>query len=211
MGYQDRRLDLVVASHGPSPEGLPFVLRRYDIASLLYPKVPFPDDQAFEAWQEQMRARNVSFAGAQAGMRVDLGGGATVEALNPPLPPFSSTTQDVGSNAVVLRATQGRVSFLIAGDVRPLAQRSLVELGAPLGSAVLVIQGLTRLDDAFLAAAEPALIVITGQDVAGEPAIEAVTASQVSLRPRGSPYRVMNIAGRGPATLKTDGQRLRLE
>jgi competence protein ComEC len=66
-----------------------------------------------------------------------LGGGITIEILNPPPDLLQGTSCDIDNNGVVLKLTWNDVSFLFAADIREEAEFELIMQRANLKSTVL--------------------------------------------------------------------------
>lgn len=107
---------------------------------------------------------------ASAGQRVRVGP-VGLEVLGP-LSEHGGTRSDPNNNSIVLRATVGAVSVLLAGDVEEESQREL-SAGVPLRADVLKVahHGSPYQDDGFLAAVSPriALISVGAQNPYGHP------------------------------------------
>lgn len=81
-----------------------------------------------------LAARGVAVKQAAAGRQIDLGGGALLTLLGPPMPWLTNTRSDVNANSVVARlAWQGR-SALFTGDAEPETERWLLAQ-SPAGAA----------------------------------------------------------------------------
>ena len=91
LPFYDQRIDLIVLTHPQSDHmaGLPTVLDRYDVGSVLASPIE-ADTDAYRAWTEAVAAAGVPYREAERGQWIDLGGGARLTVLGPlPSPPAS--------------------------------------------------------------------------------------------------------------------------
>jgi beta-lactamase superfamily II metal-dependent hydrolase len=86
-----------------------------------------------------LEARHIPVKQAQAGRRIDLGGGAILALIGPPSPPLLRTRSDVNANSVVARLDYRRASVLFMGDAEAPTERWLLGSGAPLAARVLKV------------------------------------------------------------------------
>jgi competence protein ComEC len=84
--------------------------------------------------------------------------------LNPPAEPFKGTEDDINSNSIVIRATYGKVSFLLCSDIGMEAEQYLAGTRADLRSDVLKVAhhgSKGSSSDEFLAIVDPASAAIS--------------------------------------------------
>jgi len=162
-------VELVVLTH-PSADhvtGLVEVLSRYEVEQVLYPDLDF-DSDIYGEWLRLLREENFKYTIAQAGQKINLGGGVITELLNPPIPLLAGTESDIDNNGVVLRLSMGEVSFLLTADIMWEAEFKLVAHRANLASTVLKVGhhgSDTSTTPEFLAVVNPQLAVISvGKD-----------------------------------------------
>ena len=114
---------------------------------------------------------------AKAGQMINLGVGATsIEVINP-IPDSSVPAMD---NGVVLRLSDGKVSFLLTSDISQEAELDLITRRADLTSTVLKVahHGSDNSSSAaFLAVVDPQLAVISvgADNTFGHPGQETMT------------------------------------
>ena len=213
MRFNDRRIDLVVATHPHSDHigGLTPVLTRYEVAHVLERRVQY-DSAAYLEWRRAVDAEAAAGAvviEAMPGQALLLGDGIRLEILGPPPVLLAGTASDADNASVVLRLEYGDVSALFTGDMRGEAERALLASGALVDSDVLKVAhhgsstGTTR---AFLRAASPAAAVISvsADNRFGHPAPDVVRR----LREYVSADMLLLTSERGDIEFITDGKRL---
>lgn len=213
MGFNDTRIDLVVATHPHSDHigGLTPVLARYEVAHVLERRVQY-DSAAYLEWRcavDAEAAEGAVVIEAMPGQALLLGDGIRLEVLGPPPALLAGTASDADNASVVLRLAYGDVSALFTGDMRGEAERALLASGAVVDSDVLKVAhhgsatGTTR---AFLRAVSPAAAVISvGADNRfGHPAPEVAQR----LREYVSADMLLLTSERGDIEFVTDGKRL---
>lgn len=165
LPFWDRSIDMIILTHPDDDHitGLSEVLRRYRVRQAMDSGIkatsPFYADCL-----GLIKKGKVEYVLAQAGQRVELGNGITLEVLHPQAQFLRDTPSDVNNNSIVLRLASGSVSFLFTGDIEEEAQSYLLTRGVPLGSTVLKIphHGAKRaLSPDFLAAVSPQIAVIS--------------------------------------------------
>lgn len=143
--------------------GLVEVLRRYNVGQVLYPSMNYTSP-IYDEWSKLVAEKGVKSTAACAGERLDLGDGVSLEVLNPPATPLSGTESDIDNNSVVLRLSDGAVSFLLTGDIMSEAEWELVRERSPVASTVLKVGhhgSDTSSTREFLAVAAPRAAVIS--------------------------------------------------
>jgi competence protein ComEC len=207
LPFWDRHLDLVVLTHSHQDHvtGLVTVLERYDVDQAL---TPLGDDRwpADRAWREELERQHIPTTEPFAGQWIDLGGGAWLSVLHPPPEPLPGAEKD--DNAVVLRLTLGKASFLLAADLDSRGETYLTNRHTDLRATVLKVahhgsEGSTSAD--FLATVQPLTAVISvGRDNDyGLPSAE--TLGRLEPRP------VFRTDVHGDIEISTDGERLWIE
>ena len=169
MPFWDRTIELMVSTH-PSADhvtGLVEVANRYKVKQVLYPNLDFESD-IYGQWLRSVEEKDIESHIAQVGQRIDLGGGAIIEVLNPQRPPLTDTYSDIDNNGVVLHIVMGEVSFLLTADAMWEAEFELIAHRANLSSTVLKVAhhgSDTSTTPQFLAVVDPKLAVISvGED-----------------------------------------------
>ena len=156
--------------------------------------------------------KGIACVRAQAGQRIDLGGGATLEVLNPPAEFLDGTESDIDNNGVVLRLEMGEVSFLLTADLYGDGELYLVCERVELRSTVLQVShhgSSTSTSASFLAAIDPQVAVVSvGADNRFSlPSDEVMARLTQSL----GQDRVYLTSEQGTITFTTDGERLWVE
>jgi competence protein ComEC len=169
LPFWDRTLDLVVLTHPDSDHlgGLVPLLERYDVRTVLA-RVPesaeVPPDRLVTAWQAAVAAEGATAIRGEAGTRLELSDGVTLEVLHPGLALVEGTKSDSNNNSLVLRLCYRDVAILLPGDIEEEVERALVRSDAPLASTVLKVPhhgSDTSSSAAFLAAVRPQVAVVS--------------------------------------------------
>ncbi len=214
LPFWDRTIDLVVLTHAHDDHvtGLVEVLRRYQVGQVLYPQGIDCDSNAYDEWLNVIDEKGIESTRAQAGQVIQLGDGATLEVLHPPLDLLPGTESDIDNNGVVLRLEMGEVSFLLAADLYADGELYLIDRGLELRSTVLKVGhhgSSTSTSSEFLAVVSPqvAAISVGADNPFGQPSDEVMAR----LSERLGQDRVYLTSERGTITFTTDGQRLWVE
>ena len=180
MPFYDRSIDVVIATHPDEDHigGLPDVLKRFKVDLYLDPGVTH-DTNAYKETLRLVQTRNIEYVLARRGMKIDLGGGVSLEILFP-----DRDVSGLESNAasVITRLVYGETEFLFTGDSPKAIEKYLTSIdGKKLQSDVLKVGhhgSKTSSADAFLAAVLPSFAVISaGADNRyGHPHEEVITA-----------------------------------
>ena len=213
LPYWDRTIDLVVLTHPHDDHvtGLVEVLRRYEVKQVLYPDMDY-GAVVYDEWLEVLDEKNIPYTWAQVGQVIDLGSGATLEVLNPPVVFLEGTESDVDNNGVITRLEMGEVSFLLTADHFGDGERYLIDRGLEIESTVLKLGhhgSRTSTCPEFLAAVNPEVVVISvGVDNPyGHPSEEVMAR----LTERLGEDRVYLTSESGTITFTTDGVKLWVE
>ena len=167
-----RTLDLVVLTHldADHSRGLLNVLERYRIGGVLEGKESRAASM-YAQWQSELRRQEITPINVYRGYEIVLGGGVTLEVLNPRAAGGGAETMreaDSNNDGVVVRLTYGSVSFLLTADIESATERRLVNGPDILASDVLKVAhhgSRTSSTEEFLAAVAPAVAVVSaGQD-----------------------------------------------
>jgi len=213
MPFWDRTIELVVSTH-PSADhltGLVEVVDRYRVERVLQPET---DSQSgiYGQWLQVLEEKDTECLTARAGQRIDLGGGAVIEVLNPQAPPLEGTYSDEDNNGIILRVTMGEASFLLTADAMAEAESELMICRASLESTVLKVGhhgSNTSTTPRFLAVVDPQLAVISvgANNTYGHPTDE-VTARLAEKVGAENIYRTDRD---GAIEFVTDGEKLWVE
>lgn len=136
MGYFDRTLDMVVATHEDRDHigGLPDVFSHYRVGTFLRTENQGGSAEA-HIIDDITKIGGSEIAYARRGMTFDLGAGATLTVLFPDRDP---THLEPNTSSIVTKLTYGSKSFLFTGDSPQEIEKYLVSLDAPgLASTVL--------------------------------------------------------------------------
>ncbi len=199
--FWDHWLDLVILTHPHADHltGLIPLPQRYEIGAVLDNGTNAPG-QLGDAWAEALRSGHVAHVlHARAGTHIQVEPDIALDVLNPgPLP-----AGDADDNAIVLRLTWGKASFLFTSDITEASERALLASGQPLLSTVLQVPHHGRASStspAFLAAVNPqfAVIAVGAGNRFGQPAPEVLN--------RLAGRRIFRTDEHGTVELITDGQ-----
>ena len=214
LPFWERSIDLVVLTHAHDDHvaGLVEVLRRYQVERVLYPEGIDCASDAYSEWLGVLNEKGIEVTRAQAGQRIDLGNGATLEVLHPPGEFLEGTESDIDNNGVVLRMEMGEVSFLLMADLYADGELYLLDQGVSLRSTVLKVGhhgSSTSTCPEFLAAISPQVAVISAgaDNPFGHPSSEVMAR----LTERLGDDSIYLTSERGTITFTTDGERLWVE
>ena len=214
LPFWERTIELVVLTHAHDDHvtGLVEVLRRFEVEKVLYPEGIDYTSNAYSEWLGVIEEQGIPCVRAEAGQRIDLGGGATLEVLHPPVEFLEGTESDVDNNGVVLRLEMGEVSFLLTADLYGDGELYLVCERVELGSTVLQVShhgSSTSTSASFLAAVDPqvAVIPVGADNPFGHPAEEVMSRLMAKV----GEENIYLTSERGTVTFTTDGERLWVE
>ncbi len=213
MGFFDREIDLVVATHPDMDHigGLVDVLTRYDVKAILITDNK-NDTPVAEAFLDAVSKEGATILYARSGQILDLGSGASGSTTLTILFP-DRTVRDLESNtsSIVARLSYGSTDFMLTGDSPIAIEEYLVSLfGVGLESEVLKAGhhgSHTSTAATFVAAVDSEYAVVSsGKDNRyGHPhreVIEILTNAGAVIH---------NTAEQGRVTFVTDGQTVSLE
>ena len=185
--------------------GLLEVLQRYKVQQVLYLDTDYqiPPEQE---WLSLIREKGIKSTLAQAGQLINLG---TIETTFEVINPAPNSTVPAMDNGVVLRLSDGTVSFLLTSDISQEAELDLITRRADLKSTVLKVAhhgSDTSSSAAFLAVVDPQMAVISvGKDnTFGHPGAETIQRLSDSV----GPNKIYRTDKNGTVECITDGQRL---
>ena len=199
-----KRLGVIALTHADHDhlDGLHAVLDNFQVGALWVGK----DDErpGFRGLLAEARSRGVTVLHQAQGAECNWDG-AFAEVLWPP--DHGIATKKSNDNSLVLRLSDGRVRFLLTGDVEQHAEQELLADGVPLASDFLKVphHGSKRSStDAFLAAVTPrtAVVSVGEANPFGHPA-EAVVERYENMG-----VTVLRTDRDGAITAVTDGQTL---
>lgn len=205
MGFFDRSLDMVVATHPDADhiEGLVDVFKRYRVLRYMEPGVESDTGVTHALLEAVGKEKDVERTLARRGQRILLGAGAYVDVLYPDREVTHSETNDA---SVVLHVVYGETEFFLSGDAPASVEKYVVYLeGERLESDVLKAGhhgSHTSTSDELLAVAKPKMVVISaGKDNSyGHPHKEVVEKIQ------NTGATMFETSKEGTITLVSDGK-----
>jgi competence protein ComEC len=205
MGYFDRSLDMVVATHPDADhiEGLVEVFKRYRVMRYMEPGVENDTGVTHALSAQVEKEKGVEYILARRGQRILLGAGAYADVLYPDRDMTQSETNDA---SVVLHVVYGDTEFFLSGDAPTSVEKYVVYLeGEGLQSDVLKAGhhgSHTSTSDELLAVTKPTIVVISaGKDNSyGHPHQEVVD----SIQHAGA--LMLETSKEGTITLVSDGR-----
>jgi competence protein ComEC len=217
LPFWDRSIELVVMTHPHADHlaGLVEVLDRYDVKEALYPDVSYADPADYDAslyqeWLNLVTERKIDATLAHAYQQLSIGD-ITIDVLNPPETPLLGTESDVDNNSVVLRVSEGEISFLVTGDLQWEGENDMAYNRRLEQSAVLKVAhhgSDTSSTDTFLNVVMPQIAVISvGENTYGHP-MQSVVDRLVAMVGEGNIYRTDQ---EGSIEFITDGKKLWLK
>ncbi len=210
LPFWDRTLDLVVLTHPDEDHltGLVAALERYGVRAVIV-REQYLENDLVDAWEMSLATEGATLIGGEAGTRIELSDGVTLEILHPGPGPVADGTGSANNDSIVMRLVYGDVAFLLTGDIEATVEKELVRSGAYLRSSVLKLPhhgSNTSSSRAFLDAVRPQVAVISvGSDNDfGHPSREV-------LERLGKDTLVYRTDQNGSVTVTSDGRRLWIE
>lgn len=158
-------LDLILLSHRHEDHlgGLAAVVREVGARLFLDAPMAHPGP-GYAALMRALESQGVAVRDAAPGRTIDLGGGAVMTLIGPPVPPIVGSRSDVNSNSVIARLTYGTVSVLFTGDAEVPTEAWLIRSRIDLHASVLKVahHGSRYASSAlFLRAVAPRIAVVS--------------------------------------------------
>jgi competence protein ComEC len=199
-------LDYVVATHPHSDHigGMSAILNDFPIGHFLDSGYTYTS-KTYEDMLSTIDKKNIPFSTPKRGDKIDFSSGIDVKVLNPGSTYF---TDDVNQNSIVLKVTDGSVSFLLMGDAGPEAESAIMEAGYDVNADILKVGhhgSRTSSGASFISAVSPAVSVIevgAGNDY-GHPHQETLDRLQKASK-------VYRTDLDGTITVTTDGSTYRV-
>ncbi len=171
MGFFDRSIDMVVATHPDMDHigGLIDVLERYDVDTILMTENT-SDTPAFEAFVARVRAEGAHVIYARRGQIFDLGNGAQGSTtLTILFPDHDPTDLESNMSSIVARLVYGESEYMLTGDSPKEIEEYLVSLGTSILTSDVLKAGhhgsRTSSSEVFVSAVHPAYAIISaGKD-----------------------------------------------
>jgi len=136
MSWSDRFIDVMMATHPDADHvgGLPFVLDRFQIGTILEPGVS-ADTQTYQHLENEIKLKKVPKILARRGMKIILDKGVSFTILWPDRDTSQMETNDA---SIVGRLEYGETSFYLNGDSPLKIEKYLIQKdGSNLQSTVL--------------------------------------------------------------------------
>ncbi|MCX8125747.1 MAG: ComEC/Rec2 family competence protein, partial [Dehalococcoidia bacterium] len=210
LPFWDRTIDLIVLTQPQSDHlnGLLAVVDRYRVGKVVEPGLNYPS-ASYRRWLETMATNNIERTIVRAGQYFDLGRDIRLDVLHPGDKLLAGTIDDINNNAMVMRLTWRRVSFLLTSDIAYEAESELLANHALLKSNVLKVAhhgSRTSTSARFLEAVRPdvAVISVAAKNSFGHPHAEVVSR----LKDTVGEHRLYMTAVHGTVEFATDGERL---
>ncbi|MFY9531551.1 MAG: ComEC/Rec2 family competence protein [Candidatus Acidiferrales bacterium] len=199
-----KKLDILALTHAHHDhlDGLRAVLANFHVAQLWVGRDE--ETPAYEGLLAQARARGVSISHEFAGSKFDWDA-IEGRVLWPQDPSATSTASN--NNSLVLRLTDGKITFLLPGDIEQKVEAELVHQGESLTADFLKVPhhgSKTSSTEAFLDAVAPKVAVISVGEANpfGQPFPDVVERYQAWGA------RLFRTDRDGAVTARTDGQTL---
>lgn len=154
-------LDYVVATHPHSDHigGMSVILNDFPIGHFLDSGYAYTT-KTYEDMLSTIDKKNIPFSTPKRGEKIDFSSGIDVQVLNPGSTFF---TDDVNQNSIVLKVTDGSVSFLLMGDAGIEAENQIMKDGYDVNADILKVGhhgSRTASGASFISAVSPEISVI---------------------------------------------------
>lgn len=163
MPFFDRRIDLLVLSHPHMDhlQSFPELLRRYDVAAVLFTGVDYSNPR-YEEFLTLLRGEGAEILVADPAKDLSVGR-LFVDVLWPPPRSFGVPMKDVNDDSVALRVTApGGKTILLTGDMEEGEEKEILQAGVDVRADILKVAhhgSRTSSSTGFLLAARPSLAV----------------------------------------------------
>ena len=202
-------VDLLVATHPDDDhiQGLNAVAERLDVRAALDCGYPAPS-APYARLLANLRRHHIPIYAARRGQRIDMGGGAYFEVLNPGPVALVGAHSDTNDNGIVLRLVWGRARFLFAADAEADAEAQMLQACPDLSADVLKAGhhgSRWSTGSEFLARVRPSVAVLScgKNNTYGHPHAEVLE------RLTGARVHVYRTDRDGALVATTDGTRIR--
>ena len=154
-------LDYVVATHPHSDHigGMSVILNSFPIGHFVDSGYPYTS-KTYENMLSTIDKKNIPFTTPKRGDKIDFSSGIDVQVLNPGSTYF---TDDINQNSVVLKVTDGKISFLFMGDAGIEAENAIMKDGYNVKADILKVGhhgSRTSSGASFINAVSPTVSVI---------------------------------------------------
>ncbi len=205
----DREIDVVMLTHpdGDHVGGLPAVLDRFDVATVLHNGVESSTD-AYSAWSDAIEDQD-DVRVVWPRMAISLDRDVVLDIISAGCETTASSCTATNNASIVAKLKHGDVSFLLTGDIEAAAELRLVNEVPDLRATVFKAPhhgSNTSSTSAFVSAVNPAAVVIASgtENTHGHPD-DRVLARLIAAV---GEDRVLRTDVLGTITLTTDGERL---
>ena len=140
MPFWDHDIDLIVLTHADIDHigGLPAVLERYEVHVWL-DNGAVSDTDVYRRCRTLLQEAGVYRHVVQAGSRLDMEDGLSLEVLHPDSVGSMDAAADSNDSSVVLRLGWRQASFLLTGDLEAEGEVRLMQSGRPVSADVLKV------------------------------------------------------------------------
>jgi competence protein ComEC len=154
-------LDYVVATHPHSDHigGMSVILNDFSIGHFFDSGYAYTS-KTYEYMLTTIDKKGIPFSTPKRGDKIDFSSGIDVQVLNPGSTYF---TDDVNQNSIVLKVTDGSVSFLLMGDAGIEAENQIIKEGYDVNADILKVGhhgSHTSSGASFISAVSPAVSII---------------------------------------------------
>jgi len=154
-------LDYVVATHPHADHigGMSVILNSFPIAHFIDSGYPHTS-KTYENMLNTINSKNIPFTVVKRGDKIDFAPGIDIEVLNPE---DSYFTDDLNQNSIVLKVTDGTVSFMLTGDAGTEAENAIMQDGYDVNAEILKVGhhgSSTSSGETFISAVSPAVSII---------------------------------------------------
>jgi competence protein ComEC len=206
LPFWQRRLDLVVATHGDVDHigGLIPLPGRYPTEYVLGP--PGIDrSELGQVWQQAAIASGATILTASQGMAIELGEGLRLRVLHPQTAQAMLPGADPNRHSVVLKLEMGRFTALLTGDIDAYAEQEILARGEASYVTVLKVAhhgAASGTSAAWLEATRPQIAVVS----VGADNLHDHPNAQVLERLAAAGCRVYRTDKDGTIEIITDGE-----
>ncbi|MDD5189795.1 MAG: DNA internalization-related competence protein ComEC/Rec2 [Dehalococcoidales bacterium] len=178
MPFWDRTIELVIVTHPHADHltGLIDAVSKYRVQQVLEPMTNSVSPLWLE-WEELVTSKKIKVTSAQTGQTINLTDrGISLDIIHAP---ESLDGDSLDNEGIVLRLSDGKVSFLFTADISATTETELLMSRAPLKSTVLKVPhhgSEYGTSGEFLAVVEPVIAVISvgANNEYGHPAKETL-------------------------------------
>ncbi|WP_292390613.1 MBL fold metallo-hydrolase, partial [Methanosarcina sp. UBA5] len=130
-------LDYVVATHPHSDHigGMNDVLNNFKVDHFIDSGYPYTS-KTYENMLTTIDKKNIPFETPKRGDKINFASGIDVEVLNPGTSYYSD---DLNQNSIILKVTDGKVSFLLMGDAGLEAENDIMKAGYNVDADILKV------------------------------------------------------------------------